>query len=203
MATYTNAGATLLANAWQSNGALVAPTYVALGLGCGTLASALSSGVPYSAIPLASGLPAALAMGQSLTLLDAGGDTQVVTVAAPGAAIAATSIPVVSFTPSVTFALGSGVAPTPSVTDTTLFNETWRIVAPAASAGASPGESLTRPYFDPSAPSATYVEIGYYAGTASGALGSGTLLARAAIYWSHTHNMDSMTHQLDTTLSLT
>lgn len=203
MATYTNAGAQLLATAWQSNGAAVAPTYAALGTGCGTLASALTSGSPYTSLPLAAGLPAPLAVGQSLTLIDAGGDTQVVSVAAPGAAVGATSIPVASFTASATFAIGSGVAPTPSVTDTTLFNETYRIVAPAATAGGSAGESLTRVYFDPSAPTATYLEIGYYAGTASGALGSGTLLARAAIFWAHAQNADSMTHQLDTTLSLT
>ena len=203
MATYTSAGATLLATAWQSNGAKVAPIYAALGTGCGTLASALSSGTPYTALSLAAGLPAALSVGQSLTLIDAGGDTQVVSVAAPGAALGATSIPVASFTPSATFAIGSGVAPTPSATDIMLFNELTRVAAPAATAGASAGESLARVYFDPSAPSATYAELAYYAGTATSALGSGTLLARTVIFWTHAQNADSMTYTLDTTLSLT
>lgn len=200
--TYTSAGATFVAAALQSNGALVAPTHAAFGLGCGTLASALSSGTPYTALSLATGLPAALAVGQSLTLLDASGDTQVVTVAAPAPSAGATSIPVLSFTPTATFAVGSGVMPTPSVTDTALFDETWREVVDTT-AGGSPGVTTTSAYMDPSAPTATYLEIGFYGGTATSALGSGTLMARGTLYIAHTFNVDSATYTMTSTLSLT
>ena len=202
--TYTNAGLTLLADAWQTNGAQTAITYVALGLGCGTLASPLTSGTPYTAVPLASGLVAALSVGQSLTLIDSGGDTATLTVASPGASIGATSVPINSFTPSVNFAAGSGVTTTPAATDLSLFNEVYRLAALSGVAGATPGESLNAAYFDPSTPAATYVEVGYFGGsTASSSAGTGTLIARDVQFWAHTLGADSASFQIDTKLSLT
>ena len=202
-ATYTNAGLTLLATAWQSNGADVGITYVGLGLGCGTLASALTSGTPYTALALAAALTANLAIGQALTLINSAGNTVSATVAAPGALAGATTIPITSLTPTNTYGIGSGVTTTPAATDTTLFDETYRIAAIPGSPGANPGESLNNTYFDPSAPSATYVEVGYFGGTASSTPGTGTLVARDVQLWIHTVNTDSASFQLDTKLSLT
>lgn len=202
--TYTNAGITLLALAWQANGAQTAVTYVAIGLGCGTLATGLTSGTPYTALALAVGLTSSLSIGQSLTLVDSGGDSTTLTVASPGASGGATSIPINSFTPSVNFAVGSGVSTTPAATDTSLFDETYRLAAITGSAGASAGESLNPAYFDPSTASATYLEVGYFGGsTASSTLETGTLIARDVQFWSHTAGADSASFQLDTKLSLT
>lgn len=203
MTTYTNAGLTLLATAWQSNGADVAITYVGLGLGCGTLASALSSGTPYTSLALNAALTANLSIGQALTLINSAGNTQAATVASPGASAGATSIPIASVTPTHTYGIGSGVTTTPAATDTGLFDETFRIAAIPGSPGAQPGESLNNTYIDPSAASATYVEVGYFGGTASGTPGTGTLLARDVQLWQHTMNADSASFQLDSKLSLT
>lgn len=201
-ATYTNVGLNLLATAWTTNGASVAPTYVAIGTGCGTLATALTSGVAVTSLTLAAGLPAPLANAQSLTLIDSAGDTATVTTSASVAA-AATTIPIASFTPSVTFGIGSGVTTTPAATDTALYNESYRLPANPGSAGASYGESLINAYFDPTTPSATYTEVGYYGGSTAGSgAGTGTLLARDVQFWPHTLNSDSASYQLDTTLSL-
>lgn len=203
MATFTNIGATLIATAWQTPGAQVAPTYAAIGGGCGTLASALSSGTAYTSLPLVTGLPATLSRGARLTLLDAGGDMATVTTSATVSA-GATVIPITSFTPSVTFATGSGVTTTPSATDTALFNESYRVAAVPGAAGAQPGESLNGGYFDSTAPTATYVEVGYFGGlTATATPGSGILLARDVGFWAHTVGSDSVTYTLESTLSLT
>ena len=203
MTTYTNAGLTLLATAWQSNGADVGITYVGLGLGCGTLASALNSGTAYTSLPLAVALTGSLSIGQALTLINSAGNITSATVASPGASPGATSIPINSLTPTNTYGIGSGVTTTPAATDTTLYDETHRIAAIAGSPGANPGESLNNTYFDPSAPSATYVEVGYFGGTASGTPGTGTLIARDVQFWAHTAGVDSASFQLDTKLSLT
>lgn len=201
MATYTNVGLTLLATALQTSGANVAITYVALGTGCGTLASALTGGQAYTVLLLAAGLPAPLANGQSLTIVDATGDTQIVTCTGNNAGDIA--IAVQSFTASANFAVGSGVTTTPGATDNALFNEQTRVEANTGTAGANPGESLNSGYVDPSAPSGTYVEVGYYGGsTATGAAGSGILMARDIQYWAHTYNVDSAQFQLDSTISL-
>src|SRR5512146_2159596 len=108
LATYTNAGLTLLATAWQSNGADVGITYVGLGLGCGTLASALNSGTAYTALPLTVALTGSLSIGQALTLINSAGNTVSATVASPGASPGATSIPINSLTPTNTYGIGSG-----------------------------------------------------------------------------------------------
>ncbi|HET9109682.1 MAG TPA: hypothetical protein VFN78_02540 [Ktedonobacterales bacterium] len=202
-ATYTNQGLNLLATALQTNGAQVAITWVAIGTGCGTLASALTSGTAYTALSLAAGLPAPLASGQSLTLLNTAGDSETVTTSASVLA-GATSIPITSHTPTHTFGIGSGVTTTPAATDTALYNETYRLAATPGSAGASYGESLNPAYFDPTAPGGTYVEVGYYAGSTAGSgAGTGTLMARDTQLWIHTLNADSGFYQLDTTISLT
>lgn len=202
-ATYTNIGLTLLGTAWQTPGAQVAITYVALGTGCGTLASGLTSGTPYTSLPLNAALPANLGNGQSLTLIDAGGNTATVTTSGPITA-GATSIAITSFTPVVNFSAGAGVTPTPEPTDTALFAESTRLAAIPGSAGALAGESLNNAYFDPSTASATFLEVGYFGGsTASATPGTGTLLARDTQFWAHTFNQDSASFQLDTKLSLT
>jgi hypothetical protein len=204
MTTYTNVGLTLFATAIQTNGAQVAITYVALGTGCGTLASGLTSGLSYTTLTLAAGLPSGLASGQSLTLINTNNvDTQVVTTSASVLA-GATSIPVTSFTASATFAVGSGVTTTPAATDTALYNETVRLAATPGNAGAQPGESLNSGYFDSTTATATYVEVGYFGGsTATATLGTGTLMARDVQFWAHTLGSDSASPQLDSKLSLT
>lgn len=200
----TNNGLILLASAEQTNGAQTAVTYVSVGLGCGTLAAALSSGTPATSLTLAVALTASLAVGQALTLINSAGNTMSAIVASPGASVGATSIPINSVTPTNTYGIGSGVTTTPAASDTAMFDETFRVAAIPGNPGARPGESLNSAYFDPSAPSATYVEVGYWGGsTASATLGTGTLLARDVQLWQHTMNTDSASFQLDTKLSLT
>ncbi len=58
MATITNAGLNLMASALQSAGAVAAGiVWVDVVPGCGTLASALNNGTPYTSIALNAGLP--------------------------------------------------------------------------------------------------------------------------------------------------
>lgn len=201
MAVWTNAGLTLVATALQTNGASVAPTYVGIGTGCGQLASALTSGVAYTALPLTAGIPAGLSSGQSLTITD-GLHSQTVTTSANVSA-GATSIPVTSFTASYTFSASTptGVTPTPSATDLTLYNEIARVAANAGSAGASPGESLTPGYFDGTQATNLYLQVGYFGGsTASSALNSGTLIWEDTQYWNHTLEKESNYYTADSTI---
>lgn len=200
MAIFTNAGLTLLATAVQTAGASVAVSYVALGTGCGTLASGLTSGTAYTSLPLDATLPANVGAGASLTITD-GTNTQTVTCNG-GASAGASSIPVNSFTAAATFAAhATGVVPTPLASDLTLYNETVRVAANAGVAGANPGESLNSGYFDGTQSTAVYLGVGYFGGsTASATLGSGTLIAKDTQYWNHTVNADSATYQLDNTI---
>ncbi len=202
MAVLTNTGADLWSTAMQTNGAQTAVTYVSVGTGVGTLGAALTNGSNYTALTLAgSGASIALSAGQQLTLIDGLGDTQVVTVASPGASIGATSIPVTSFTANANFAIGAGVATTPTANDTALNSGEVRIAATPGSAGAAAGESLNTAYFDPTTATGLYLEVGYWGGsTATATPGTGTLIARDVQWWNHTQGADSALPELDITL---
>ncbi|MDE1904951.1 MAG: hypothetical protein KGH75_00690 [Rhodospirillales bacterium] len=201
MAVLTNGGLTLWATALQTAGANTAITYVEVSTGMGTLTAALVSGTAYTSITLAAGIPNAIANGQSLTLIDSTGDTQVIT--GTGNSPGDTVIAVSSFTANANYAIGSGVVTTPAATDTQLYAQStaYRIGATPGVAGAAAGESLNTGYFDPTTPTATYLEVGYWGGsTATSSAGTGTLLARDVQFWSHTNNVDSASFQLDSTL---
>ena len=202
MAVITNTGLTLAATALQTPGANVAITYVDIVPGCGTLASAITSGVAVTSLPLDATLPAGLSSGQSLTVTDG---TNAETVTTSGAVSAgATAIPISSWTPAHSYAAHTtGVAPTPAASDSALYNGTAavRIAANAGVAGANPGESLNNGYFDGTQPTGVYLLVGYFGGsTASSTAGSGTLIAEDIQYWSHTLNSDSASFQLDSTI---
>jgi hypothetical protein len=202
MAVFTNAGLTLLATALQANDVQTAVTYVSVGLGAGTLSSGLTNGSPYTSLPLQIALAVNISNGQSLTLVNSGGNTQVITASGVGNVIGATSITVTSFNANATYAIGSGVVNTPAASDLALQNEAVRLSASTGSAGSNPGESLNAGYFDPSSTSTgIYLEVGYWGGSsATSTLGTGTLMARDVQYWNHTVNSDSASYQLDTTL---
>lgn len=197
MATWTNNGLALAAQSGVQN----TVAYVAIGTGCGTLATALTSGTAYTALALDAPLPVSLAASTPLTLTD-GTNTQTVTVGGSGAAQGVTSIPVSSFTASANFAAHTtGVCPTPRATDLTLYNEQVRVAANPGTAGATPGESFNSGYFDGTQPSALYLQVGYFGGsTATSSANSGTLMIADIQYWSHTQNVDTNMFQADSVI---
>lgn len=197
MGTWTNAGLNLIASAVQSASASCAITYVGISPGCGTLASALTSGNSYTTLTLDAGIPAGLSNGQSLTITD-GTNTQTVTTSSSVPALG-TSIPVASFTASHNFAAHTtGVAPTPAASDLALYGESARIAANVGTAGAAAGESLNAGYFDGTQPSGTYLMVGYFGGsTATSSVGTGTLMGEDIQYWNHTLESDSNMYQAD------
>lgn len=199
-AVFTNVGLDQLATALQSSGAQTNITYVAVGLGAGTLSSALTNGSTYTSLSLNLPLVNSIASGQSLTLVDSSGDLQNITATgtnSPGSS----TITVNSFIAAANFGIGSGVVNTPAATDTMLQNETYRVVAITGSAGSNPGESLNPAYFDPTTPSGVYIEVGYFAGsTATSGLGTGILMCRDIQFWNHTLNADSSLYQMDSTI---
>lgn len=198
-ATITQAGLTLLASALINSGVDASISYVAIGTGAATLSSGLSSGVPIISLPV-NALPAAIAAGQSLTIIYST-YTDTVTVTNAGAAVGATSIPINSWTPAFSYPSGSGLVNTPAVTDTALQAEVTRAEVSAGTVGANPGETLVSGYFDPTTATGTYLEVGYYGGVnASLTPGSGILVARDLMWWQHTVNVDSYTNQLDSTV---
>jgi hypothetical protein len=203
-AVLTSVGATLWATSIQTNGAQTAVAYVSVGYGTGVLTAALNNSTMYSSIAITPSYTGTIANGQSLTLLDSGGDTQIVTSSASTAITSGVniSIPVTSFTASAMFAIGSGLVNTPAVTDTALQNEGTRVAATPGSPGAAAGESLNAGYFGPTAvPTGLYLEVGYYGGsTATSTLGTGTMIARDVQFWIHAYNADSAFLQLDSTL---
>lgn len=201
MGKITNAGLILLATAQQTPGVNAALTYVAIGTGCGTLASALVSGNAYTTLVLDAGIPADLADNTALILYD-GTNSQPVIV--NGAALAgATSITVDSFIASSNFpAHTTGAVPSPTAGALTLFNETARVAVSANVAGATAGESLTSGYFDGTQATAVYLEVGYFGGdSASGAADSGTLIGIDTAYWNHLLNVDTNMFQSDSVIS--
>lgn len=204
MALITNTGLTLLATALQTPGAIAAITYVDVVPACGTLASALTSGTPYTALTIDTGLPVSLSTGQGITITD-GTNSFTATVASPGASSSATTIPVNSVTPANNYAAHTtAIGLTPAVADTGLYNGSAagiRVAANVGVAGANPGESLNNGYFDATQPTAIYISVGYFGGsTATSTPGSGVLVAEDVQYWNHTLNNDSVSFQLDSVL---
>lgn len=201
MGTWTNNGLNLAATAIQTAGANAAMTYVGISPGCGTLASGLTSGTPYSSISLNAGIPANVTTGQQITITD-GTNTDTATVAAPGATLGATSIPLSGYTAAFTFAANlTAVAPTPQVTDSALYGESARAAVSGASAGASAGESLVSGYFDGSQPTAIYALVGYFGGaSATSTTGTGTLMGADVVFWNHVANSDTFMYQSDNTI---
>lgn len=201
MGQWTNSGLDLSALATQVPGTNAGITYVGLGTGCGTLASAITSGVPQTSIPLNAGLPAALAGSTELSITD-GTNTETFTVVSGGAAMSATSISINSWTPVNSYAANvTVIAPTPLASDTSLYNETERAAVAATSAGGSPGESLISAYFDGTQPTGIYYSVGYFGGsTATGSTGTGTLMANDLEYWDHVQYNDTNMYQGDGTL---
>jgi hypothetical protein len=197
-AAFTTAGRNLLASTLISN-ASAQVAYVAIGAGAGALSAGLTSGTPYTSLPVVA-LPAGLASGQSLVIIN-GSNVDTVTLASAALA-GATSLSIASWTPSYSYPAGSGLVNTPSANDTQLQSESLRDVVSGAVTGAGAGETLVSGYFDPaSTPSGTYLEVGYFAGaSASATPGSGVLVARCVVWWAHTVNVDSETFQLDSTV---
>ena|SRR5579875_1772570 len=201
-ALWTNAGLDLVATAVQTAGVSAAVTYVAIGVGCGTLATALTNGTPTSTLTLnAPGLPANIASGTVLVITDGVNEDQA-TVASPGASAGATSIPLTGYTPANNYAANTtGVAPLPLASDVALYDEVARVPANTGVAGTNPGESLNSGYFDGTQATNYYMQVGFFGGsTASATLGSGTLMIEDIQYWNHTINNDSNTYQADNTI---
>lgn len=173
--------------------------YVAVGTGCGVLATGLTNGqTAITSLLVAAGIPHALVSGQSLTLMN-GASSQVVTTSSV-VAQGATSIPVTSFTASATFAATTtSVTPTPAAGDTTLHNETFRKGFTLASPSGT-GQALTTVYLAPQDANIVIAEIGWFAGVnAISALNSGTLIARTLYNHQHT-NLESLQIQRTDTL---
>lgn len=198
-ATITNVGLTMLAAALINGSADALVSYVAIGTGAATLFSGVTSGTPITSLSV-NPLAANIAANQPLTIIyQTHVDT--VTVTAAGASAGATSIPIVSWTPAYSFPAGAGLVNTPAVTDTALEAEAARVAVASAVAGASAGETLINGYFAPTTGAATYLEVGYFGGSAAtGSAGTGTLVARDVIWWPHATLTDSFTSQLDSTV---
>jgi hypothetical protein len=199
-ALWTTNGLNLAATAVQTAGANAAVTYVALSTGCGTLASSLTIGTVYTSLSLTGTLPANLASGQTLILTDGVNSQQVVTSAS--VSVGASSIPVVGFAASASFAASvTGIAPLPQASDVALYNESVRVAILASGAGAGAGESSISGYCDGTQPSNVYVLVGYFGGaSATSSTGTGTLMIEDIQFWNHTINTDSNMYQADATI---
>jgi hypothetical protein len=192
MGNWTNNGLTAIAALVQA-----AITYVGISPGCGTVSSAIASGTPITSLPLDAVLPATLAGGQSLTVTD-GTNSETVTVVGGGVLVGAVAISITSWTPAHSYvAHTTGVCPTPSASDTSLYNETAREPMAATSAGSSPGELLLSAYFDGTQATALYLLVGFFGGAATGTPGTGTLMADDIQLWSHVVNADTFMYQGD------
>lgn len=173
--------------------------YVAVGTGCGVLATGLTNGqTGVVALAMSAGIPQALFAGVSLTLMN-GGASQVVTVAAGGAAQGATSIPVNSFTANAAYAASTtSVSTTPAVGDTTLHNETFRKAVTQQSAP-SAGQAQTTLYLAPQDANSVIAEIGWFAGvSATATANSGAMVARVLYNHQHTNLESIQVQRVDT-----
>ncbi len=195
-ATYTTVGLNLIAGA-QIGGPSAQVTYVAIGTGTGTLSGGLTAGQAYTQLGV-NALAAAVPGNQVLAIVY---QTSIdfVTVAPSGAPQGATSLPIVSWTPAFSFPAGTGLVNQPSLGDTQLQAEAYRTAVSAATPGSGAGETLISGYGDPTAtPSGTYVEVGWFADPSpTPVTNSGTLIARAVIWWPHAQYADSQTFQMD------
>ena len=197
MAIWTTAGLNLVATAVQTTGADAAIKYVALSTGCGTLGTPLSLGTSYTSLSLTGTLPANLSAGQTLVITDGTNSQQVVT--SSSASAGASAIAVTGFTATANFAASvTGIAPVPQPTDIALYNETVRARILANGAGALAGETLASGYCDGTQPTNIYVAVGYFGGSsATGSVGTGTLMIADNQYWNHTINTDTNMYQAD------
>lgn len=198
MGLWTNNGLILVATAVQTPGATAGISFVGISPGCGTLAGAIASGVAQTSLLLGSAPPAALSIGQSLTVTD-GTNSETVTLS--GIVVGA-SIPINSWTPVHSYAANTTVVvPTPSASDSALYGESQRTSVSGASAGSSAGESLVSGYFDGTQPTGVYGLVGFFGGsTATGTPGTGTLMGEDIVYWNHTVNTDTNMYQADCTI---
>lgn len=159
--------------------------FVALGTGCGVLATGLTNGqTGITSLAMSAGIPNALGSGQSLTMMN-GASSQVVTTSSTVSA-GATSIPVTSFTANANYSASTtSVTPTPAAGDTTLHNETFRKAVTIQSAPGA-GQALTTLYLAPQDANSVIAELGWFAGaSASGVAGSGALVAH--VLYNHQH----------------
>lgn len=152
--------------------------YVALGGPFTTLTTGLTngqSGITSLAVVVLASL---ISSGASITLINASGTTQAVTLSSQANA-GATSISVNSFTANAAYATGSSVMRTPAAGQTALDSEQFRKALTTNSAPAT-GAGKTTTYIAPGeANTWTTEEIGWFAGsTATATAGSGVMLAR-------------------------
>jgi hypothetical protein len=165
--------------------------YVAIGTGCGVLATGLTNGqTGITALAMSAGIPFALGSGASLTLMN-GASSQVITTSSSVSA-GATSIPVTSFTANANYpATTSSVTPTPATSDTTLHNETFRKAVTVQSAGGA-GVATTTLFLSPQDAVSVIAELGWFAGvSATSTPGSGAMVARVLYNHQHT-NLESV-----------
>jgi hypothetical protein len=196
-ATITTQGLALLLEQEITTALSPTITYVALGTGCGTLSGPILNGSAYVSLPLAAPLPVAVPSGASLTLIN-GTNSQTVTEAGGGAPAGATAITVSSTVANHAYPVGSGVVTTPLASDTQLFAEAYRDATSAIVTGAAAGEAFASLYIaSPEGATTTYLEVGYFAGSASATPNSGILVARAVYWFPHVVNADSAMAQLD------
>jgi hypothetical protein len=198
---WTDNGLELAAQAIQTPGTNAAITYIGVGTGCGTMAGNITAGTPLTSLTLNAGIPAALAGSTELSITD-GTNVETVTVVSGGALINANPISINSWTPVNNYAANvTVVAPVPLGSDSSLYNETERAPVAAASAGATPGESLISSYFDGTQPTGVYYSVGYFGGaTATATPGTGILMANDLNYWDHVQYSDTNMIQGDGTL---
>ncbi len=174
-------------------------TYIAVGIGGGTLSAGLTLGQTYVNLYV-NALPLTLAPGQVMTLLQ-GANSQSITIGAGGAPAGVTSVPTDSFVANFSYGIGSGIVNTPSASDTLLQNEIWRAPIAAANDGANPGEALATLLVGPSdlPSSCTLLEMSMFCNGATAALNSGTLVGRSLIYLVYTSQQTGANLQFDYT----
>lgn len=87
----------------------------------------------------------------------------------------------------------------PSASDTTLTGEVYRMAVSAGSAGVSTGEGLINAVISSLQASGVVIQkVGWFGGSATSVLGSGTLIAEAL--YNHTHSNESLQLLLDYTI---
>lgn len=101
--------------------------------------------------------------------------------------------------PKITYAAIGTSSTAPTVNDTKLGAETFRKKVTTYTNGTSTGEVIISMYLAPGeAVGVTIAEVGFFGGTATGSVNSGTLLARGLYSPSHTKtNLESITFPLD------
>jgi hypothetical protein len=197
----TNAGLNLLRDATiGANNANAQVQYLALGTGITTIASPLTSGVNYTSFIPAAPLTVNIPAGTLLTLVNG---THMQTVVCTGNHIGDTGIGVNLFTANYSYPTGSGIVANPQGSDTQLQNEIYRAPISSANPGANVGEGIVNLYVGASdvGSAETFLEAGIFTGTPTGTPNSGTLLARAVIWFAYTPGSSAALVQFDYTLA--